>query len=634
MGTASTAKIKGKMSIPTIAGRPMQGLKPASSPGLAASCLSRLWDSIGTEMIWDRTTYFALLTLFGLWVARMYATWATWGSLTIDCGREMYVPAVLSEGKMLYRDVWYTYGPAAPYFNSYLFRWFGLNLNVLYWAGSISALACALLLFFIGGQFSSRLAGWTAAVIVLIQAFNPGIFCFPLPYSFASVYGCLTACLFLWLVIRATRSPHRMWLFLAGTVAAAALILKLEFGAACYATLSLLIAVHWVQQRSWKAVLRDLLAILPGVAACGAVVWWVVSIRGVEFITQENLMGWPTSYFVKTYGKMWLASTGLTIDGKAIGLATIRTMVLVLIGVRFFRILRGTRHNPSFIFGAAALIAVALAFVARFLPAPAEDIFRWIFFPQDTALYVGIAGAGLCWYLWRNPSSRQAPALAMLLGFSALLAARILLGMKPSGYSIYYNGPVILSFVLLAPVLFPREYMLSARRLICVGFLSAATLHSATLPRVRDLVPLVTERGIIRVSKNVAENYQTAIAFMKDNAAHSQPVLSIPEDTSLYFLSETHCPIRVLSFTPGTLSPGKMTDEVIREIELAQVRYLIWSNRVFPEYGVPTFGSDYDRTLGNYFRSHYHFVRPLSPTAPFWDWTAGIWERKADPESQ
>src|SRR5580704_6830513 len=88
---------------------------------------------------WNGTTCLALLALVALWAARMYATWATWGSLTVDCGHEMYVPAVLAEGKMLYRDVYYLYTPGAPYLNSFLFRIFGIHLEVLYWAGSLSA---------------------------------------------------------------------------------------------------------------------------------------------------------------------------------------------------------------------------------------------------------------------------------------------------------------------------------------------------------------------------------------------------------------------------------------------------------------------------------------------------------------
>src|SRR5882672_8861023 len=85
--------------------------------------------------LWNLTTYIALLMLTALWAAQVYATWAAWGDLTIDSGHEMYVPMLLAEGKMLYRDVWFLYTPAVLYVNSYLFRLFGPHLNVLYWAG-------------------------------------------------------------------------------------------------------------------------------------------------------------------------------------------------------------------------------------------------------------------------------------------------------------------------------------------------------------------------------------------------------------------------------------------------------------------------------------------------------------------
>ena len=81
---------------------------------------------------------------------------------------------------------------------------------------------------------------------------------------------------------------------------------------------------------------------------------------------------------------------------------------------------------------------------------------------------------------------------------------------------------------------------------------------------------------------------------MKEKNAKGQAVLSVPEDASLYFLSGTHCPTRILQFTPGSLLPGKMTEETIREIDEKRVRYLVWSNRLFPEYGVLRFGTDFE----------------------------------------
>ena len=107
------------------------------------SPVSNFHESEDNSKLWNPSTYGALLLLTALWAVQVFATWAAWGNLTIDSGHEMYIPALLAQGKVLYRDVWYPYGPAAPYFNSYLFRMFGVNLNVLYWAGSLSALCSA-----------------------------------------------------------------------------------------------------------------------------------------------------------------------------------------------------------------------------------------------------------------------------------------------------------------------------------------------------------------------------------------------------------------------------------------------------------------------------------------------------------
>jgi hypothetical protein len=144
----------------------------------------------------------------------------------------------------------------------------------------------------------------------------------------------------------------------------------------------------------------------------------------------------------------------------------------------------------------------------------------------------------------------------------------------------------------------------------------------------KSYVPLTTRRGTILVPQHLKESYERAMAFMKEKAASGESVLSVTEDTSLYFLSETYCPTRVYMFLPGIMAPGKMTAELIQEIESKDVRYILWSNRLFCEYGAPIFGRDFDRTIGDYFRSHYHLTGQLSPnTGSFADWTVSVWVR-------
>jgi hypothetical protein len=594
--------------------------------------------STSHEVHWDTPTVAALAVLIVVWAVRMQATWATWGNLTIDCGREMYVPAVLAESKTLYRDVWYLYGPAAPYFNSWLFRLFGIHLNVLYWAGSLSALGSAIFLFLSGMRLSSWLAGWTAGAVVLLQSFYPSVFSFPLPYSFASVYGCFAACIFLWLMIRAGRSKSLVWVFAAGTTAGIELLLKFEFGAMCFLALVLLIAARALQRPSRQRVARDLLAILPGLMACFTVIGWMISLGGLRFLINENLAAFPTSYFMRVYGKLWLEERGLALTPGAVGEAMLNGVILASIAQGLCLVASWRRQDHRMRWWRALLFFGAILYLAIVLGW--REAIAFVFFPQAMALYVGLAAVAAAWYVLRQPAAERDGTLVLALFFSFFIAARVLLKTTPLGYSIYYDGPVVLSFLLLAQHIVtqvarsPRSVFIG-KSFVCAGCLLAVVLGCVLNdPPKFDRVTLTTGRGSIKVSPGQAERYTAAIEFMKAQENLGESVLSIPEDASLYFLSGTHCPTRVCTFTPGILVPGKMSDEIIQEVERKRVRYLIWSNRVFPEYRALRFGVDFDREFGAYLMSHYRRIRPLTQSRPsLSDWSAFIWERIPDPAS-
>jgi hypothetical protein len=425
------------------------------------------------------------------------------------------------------------------------------------------------------------------------------------------------------------------WIFGAGMAAAMALLLKLEFGAACYGTLLLLIAARSFQRRTWKSIPRDLLAILPGMLICGAMVRWMFSIAGIDFILQENFMSWPTSYFMKTYGRFWLASTGFSITGDALADAARRTFTLLGVaqGLHLLAAWKRTGHREMTLRILLFLTAVASVLVIQ----PWRDALRAVFFPQDMGLYVALAAIGAWWHFLRQPPSDRAATVALLLTFAALLAFRIMLRVIPWSYSIYYDGPVVLSFLLLVRPFIPRDgysrqFVFRAELLICAGCLAITLMNSRRSDNPgKPLGVLATQRGTIVVPRNLAEQYQAAIQFMKEKNARGEAVLSVPEDTSLYFLSGTRCPTRVFAFNPGMLVPGKMTGEVIDEMERNNVRYLIWSNRIYPEYGVFRFGVDFDKPLGSYLISHYHRLRPLVSTpVSLGDWNAYVWERNAE----
>jgi hypothetical protein len=589
---------------------------------------------VGPPDRWNPTTCGALVCLFLLWVWQVHSTWGAWGNLTIDSGHEMYIPAALAQGRMLYRDVWFNFGPAAPYFNSYLFRLFGIHLSVLYWAGSLAALGSAVFLYLAGMQLSAWPIGWTAGAVILLESFQPSFFCFPLPYSFSAVYGCLVACLSMYLLIKASSSVGSAWVFLAGSAAATALLLKPEFGIACYVTLIALIGIRGFQKRSAKPILTDIAMVLPGIAACGAVILWMVSIRGFDFITQENLDNWPTAFFMRTYGRRILQNTGFSLSLASLADAFTQSLFPAAFLLALYCLFKWKRFDVRSIVMRLILLA-GLVIWYKFMGLNPQAVLASLVFPRDMVLYVLLAAACSWWFFWRTKAiGRRHLVIPLILTFSVLQAFRILFKMMPSQYPIYYNGPVVLCFLLLVLALIRQAVRTPAliwriESVVCVACLASVGLYAnQTRSITKSFVPLTTDRGTVLVSPHMKESYQAAIGFMKEKAALGENVLSIPEDTSLYFLSGTDCPSRVYMFLPGIMAPGKMTAEVIQEVESKHVRYLLWSNRLFWEYGVAIFGTDFDRQIGDYLRSHYHRTGPLLPdTGSYADWAVVVWER-------
>lgn len=550
--------------------------------------------------------------------------------------------AELVKGRSLYRDVWYLYGPLAPYFNSFLFRVCGVRLEALYWAGSLSALGSAIFLYFAGRRLSYSLAGWTAGAVVLMQGFQHDIFCFPLPYAFPSVYGCLAACTMLWLSLRAKESKSARWVLAGGLIASAAFLLKLEYGTACFALLFLMLVIRGLRFQSRREILVDMLAVLPGILVCLGVVGWMISLHGLDFITQENIMSWPTSYFMRTYGRHWLEFTGMALTRSTLVSAARPTAALIIFLVLSRMALRRLPKAESWLFPVAVvgvgIVTTIVIFVPGFRSSHLSAALLAIFFPRAMVFFSLLAGAlAAGWLFWHRTLQPTTVSILVLSMFSFMLAFRLLLSTYPWGYSIYYDGPVVLCFLFLTRFVIPVNWW-GARirpaweRILCIGCLASVSATAIARPSDnKNSTLLKTPRGSIRAPEKTVTAYLIAINFMKERTAQGEYVLSIPEDTSLYFLSDAECPSRVFMFTPGVIAPGKMTAELIRELESKPVSYLIWSNRQSPEYGAAVFGQDYDHVFGDYLRAHYRPLRPLlSEQESEKDdegWSAVIWER-------
>ena len=577
-----------------------------------------------------------VLLLTALCALQLYSNWETWGNLTTDSGRELYVSLIAKDGGTLYRDAWYPYGPAAPYTNAVLFRIFGLHLLVFYSVGTISALGSAIFLFLAGKELGFAWAGWTAGAVVITQAFEPGLFSFPVPYSSAAVYACLLSSAFLWLMLRGLVTGRWLWSFTAGTLAALALLTKPEFGLSCYLAFFAAVIFRAIHFKDAKQVAKDAAGLLPGLVLCTYVIHWMIAIRGFSFITQENLVMWPTSYFMKTFGREWLAYTGFDLSWSAFRVAVMRLVIPLGAWVVLARMVSHARGRN----GLRSVLLTAMLFLGlvaywQYWPegSSAMSIAQAVFFPRPL-VFCTIAGTlGAAWYFLRGGLEPRLARLVLLLGFTGLLAFRMMYKTVPEGFSIFYDGPAVLGYLILLTLLI-RELLRKSGREFRLEYAALAgcffvVFHYAAALASRPVVPLRTAIGTFRVSRRAAESYEAAIAFIKDKQARGETVMVLPEDTMLYVLSGTRAPTRVNEFMPGFLAPGEMTQQLFHEIEAKNVRYLLWSNRTFTEYGVPVFGRDFDQELVHYLAARYKPVGMLVPDSErHWGLTFTVWERE------
>ncbi len=179
-----------------------------------------------------------LIVLFTVVVA---LSWQMWANPVIDGGREMNTPLRLLRGELLYSQVYYLYGPVAPFFNALLYKLFGIHLNTLYAAGLAGSLLLVLLIFHLGCRFMTAFEAMLAAAAVLLLCIFKQAGNIIFPYSYAALYGTILGTLALAAQLHYLRSNRAGSLIAAGALSGLAFCCKLEFGFAAIASLLALV---------------------------------------------------------------------------------------------------------------------------------------------------------------------------------------------------------------------------------------------------------------------------------------------------------------------------------------------------------------------------------------------------------
>ena len=533
-------------------------------------------------------------------------SWRKWGVPTVDAGHELTVAATIAEGGEPYRDIRYFYGPAGVYPLAGAFAVFGTGFTTAFAFGLCQAAAIVAAFYALARQLLRPLPAFLASAVVIAIGFSGTAFNFVLPHTSSATMGILFTLLTLLALCRGR-------LVLAGLAIGCACLTRPEFaGIAVLAAAAYLLGEG--RQHGAREALRALPRLaLPAALVAAPVLAWLAADAGAANLFTENL--WPVD-FLRVGGlssqKQWapldLESFAETLARAAVycGLlaavvasavmcsrsetraARLRALwplpfalgVLVLadLTMRFFGIWPTARDGvqyetshliigmswlPALGFAAAALVAVR-------------------FFRKDPPPLTGSWGFDLA-----------------LVGVAAALGARAYDAFTAeASYAPYYAAPLVLLLAVFHQRVAQRWPQARTASYAVLAGVAVALAAYAQVGLYRDDGATVhTPRGSFVTTATSAPALQETVDYINGHTEAGEPLLAVPSDAGLNFMTGRRPALYNPMFLPGLLDTRADELAAIHRIDAEGVRYAVVSRRRFDGYNSSYFGVDYNRLL-------------------------------------
>lgn len=546
-------------------------------------------------------SWLVLAVVAGLLFAQSYTRW---GDLTIDLGRDLYVPGEILKGRVLYRQLLYNYGPVAPYLLAGATAVFGDGLWVFAVAGLLSGAAVLAGLYVLGWFLGGLGGAFASALLFLVLNFfaNTTWGCnFVLPYSHAAVIGTGFAVWSVVFLFRYLYRGRRRDGVLAVVLLFLTVFTKQDVGLAVTAVHA---AAWWAHRISGKSVLKVFLTGLG--LALAFIALFAARSPEEHALLRENL--------ARFGGKALTDSFFLGVAGLADWRTSLREEMTALAGPALFLLAvillaasreRYRSRRPSWPPAVLGLALLSPLLFSATLRGAFGDV-RVLGTAVWPALAVGLIQAV------RRPRD---PLL--LLGVFVLFSApRIILAYHPLWYGFYLNLPAYPFVVALLGFRLPR--LLPSPRLVqaalaLFGILVLIRFEAEDRKSYRAMSSqLVTSKGSLRdFPVGRAEAIRDLLAYLDGNGKKSDAGMVVfPEGVSLNYFSGIPNPTAYYLFTPPELaSPPDAEERMLRELALTKPWYVVFASRDLREFGVRDFGIDYARKLGRWVEENYRVER-------------------------
>ncbi|MHC4943771.1 MAG: hypothetical protein ACYTG7_12210 [Planctomycetota bacterium] len=581
----------------------------------------------------ERTAFVLLAAgLFAAFIWLLIFTNQKWGDPVVDTGRELEIAWKVSEGKMLYRDMAYNYGPLSPLINALFLKFAGFQLRAFVLSGLFAAWLGVLLVFFACRIFLSRNLSIALCAVFLFECvfqhyyFN-GTFNFIMPYSYPAVHGMLAALAAMIFLARFFDGKGRFSLAASGLFVGIGFLCKVEIAAAMAVPLALAPLLKALQERGgMKKIVIDalawavpllavmLLGFLPFIlcASFEKVVW--------QNVLKPQLVDFRSSAFFLKHLGVAQVQENLVLMARSL-LFWALPAGIALLGISIWvRMSEASSKKPVTMRLIICGVLAAIAAIVAWHTLPYEVEFRCL----PVIMLIGIIAGLYIVFTRKGSAGSEGWKLFAFALFALLSLVRIFLTSGTFHYGFCLALPGVLVFAILLAHGLPRflsKWIALPRAfawymILLLLLLAAKNFFLVSKPMYdHRTMPIESAVGkMVALPLPFGLNIALAVQFLEEEALPGETLLVLPEGALVNFMTGLANPLYYNLFIPPELNAPGVEEEVIRQIEEYKVDRIMKVQRNVDEYGYRDLGLDYGKKLFAYIEEHYELQTSFGTT--------------------
>lgn len=512
-----------------------------------------------------------------LWPDLNFQTWLSTG----DHGRDLDAAEQVLRGKTVYRDYWWVYGPAMPYYYAVFYKIFGIKIQSILLGKFLIKLSAGILCYL---AVSTVFNPWTALMATLwFWAFQQDFF-----FTYSHLGGIWMVMAVIWCLMRYIREPKMpvLWQGLAFSFALS--MIKVNFG---ITALAALMAGAFFVDRNYKVPFSSqkklfyfcAAALVPAVILF---IYWLL-LRPLPMYEIRQCL--PYSNADQPYNATpWGAA-----------------LAFIKIG------LGEAKKSPTLLIFYILTFMCALQTAILWFTKKLEDRQRQLLTMAVTILAVYTlfnfheyikSGVWYRWF-WAQPS----------------LIVLVFIIFETAGQSLHKTARALLWGVI-------------ALMIGIVGINSWQVVLRFKDPQQQ----IAGSRGGVYVANppDWVATVNVTTDYLNKTLKPGETFFALPYDILYYYLTGRPSPTRQTIFFEHINIPPEQEEKIIKEIESAKINTVVVSNRmVSPEAGLGVLGQTYCPIIGKYLFENFTPVARFGnwQQVPGWGWVHGtmILKRKS-----